>query len=88
MRTYRKVSKLEEINSLKETVVHNDASLDYITNELYRMENIFKLDETDEIVKENLISLRYIKFSLEYLDKMYRDRLKVLGVRIWLVIFV
>lgn len=82
MRTYRKVSKLEEINSLKQTVVHNDASLDYITNELYRMENIFKLDETDKIIKENLESLRYIKFSLEYLDKMYRDRLKVLGVRV------
>ena len=82
MRTYRKVSKLEEINSLKDTIVHNDISLDYITNEMFRIENIYKLDETDKNIKENLNSLRYIKFSLEYLGNMYRDRLKVLGVRI------
>lgn len=83
MRQVRKVSKLEEINSLKQTLSYNDIALDYVINELNRTEDVFRFNETDKDVQERLNTLKYIKFSLEYLDKAYSDRLKALGVRIW-----
>lgn len=76
----RKVSKLEEKNSILETLSWNDLALDYIQNEIYRMDNLHKFDTEDEQIKQSLDVLRYIKFSLEYLDKCYNDRLKKLGV--------
>lgn len=81
-RNIRKVSKLEEKNSLLETLKYNDEALDYIQNQIYQTENILKLDPTDKIVEGRLNTERYVKFSLEYLDKCYCDRLKKLGVRL------
>ena len=83
MRELRKVSKLEEINSLKQTLVYNENALDYMQNNIYRTENMYKLDESDKEVKERLNTERYIKFSLEYLNKQYANRLKSLGVKVW-----
>lgn len=82
MQNYRKVSKLEEKNSLLQTLDYNNLALDYIQNQIYRTENVLKLDDTDTNVKTQLSTEKYIKFSLEYLDKCYSDRLKKLGVRV------
>ena len=65
----RKVSKLEEKNSILETLSWNDLALDYIQNEIYRMDNLHKYDPQDKQIKESLDVLNYIKFSLEYFDK-------------------
>lgn len=82
MRSYKKVSKIEEINGLKDTLKRNEDALDYIQNVIYRTENLYKLDENDKEVEATLHTEQYIKFSLEYLDKCYTDRLKQLGVRL------
>lgn len=82
MREYRKISKLEEVNSLKQTLQYNSVAIDYIQNNIYRTENLHKYDPSDKIVKEQLDTENYIKFSLEYLDKCYTDRLKKLGVKV------
>ena len=54
MRNQRKVSKIEEINSLKKTIKLNEDALDYIQNLIYRTDNLFKLDKTDKKVEEEL----------------------------------
>lgn len=82
MQKYRKVSKLEEKNSLLQTLDYNGLALDYIQNQIYKTENVLKLDEFDKNVQEQLNTEKYIKFSLEYLDKCYSDRLKKLGVSV------
>ena len=82
MRKIRKVSKLEEKNSLLETLKHNEDALDYIQNQIYETENILNIDPGDAIIAGQLATERYIKFSLEYLDKCYTDRLKALGVKV------
>ena len=82
MRNERKVSKLELKNSLLETLSHNDSALDYIQNEIYKTENILGIDPSDNLVQETLNNQKYIKFTLEYLDKQYTDNLKKLGVKV------
>lgn len=82
MKNYRKVSKLEEKNSLLETIKHNELALDYIQNQIYETENILGIAPEDKYIQEKLNAEKYIKFSLEYLDKCYTDRLKKLGVKI------
>lgn len=82
MRNVRKVSKLEEKNSLLETLSYNEDALDYIQNQIYQTNNILKLDPLDKEIEGRLNTEKYIKFSLEYLDKCYTDRLKKLGVKV------
>ena len=82
MRNDRKVSKLELKNSLLETLSHNDSALDYIQNEIYKTENVLGIDPADKQVQESLNIQKYIKFTLEYLDKQYTDTLKKLGVKV------
>lgn len=82
MRQEKKVSKLELKNSLLETLAHNDEALDYIQNQIYRTENVLGLDPSDKEVQEQLNIEKYIQFSLRYLDKMYVDNLKKLGVKV------
>lgn len=76
------VSKLELKNSLLETIEHNNNALDYIQNEIYKTENILGVDPKDVQVQETLNIQKYIKFTLEYLDKQYSDNLRKLGVKI------
>lgn len=82
MKREKKVSKLELKNSLLESLDNNDKALDYIQNAIYRTDNILKLDPLDKSVQEQLNIEKYIQFTLNYLDKMYTDSLKKLGVRV------
>lgn len=82
MKREKKVSKLELKNSLLETLDNNDKALDYIQNAIYRTDNVLKLDPSDKNVQEQLNTEKYIQFTLNYLDKMYSDNLKKLGVRV------
>lgn len=75
-------SKLELKNSLLETLKHNDDALDYIQNQIYASENVLGYMPEDKETQERLNIEKYIQFSLNYLDKMYSDNLKKLGVRV------
>lgn len=78
----KNVSKLELKNSLLETLSHNDDALDYIQNAIYNTENILGLDPLDKNVQARLNTEKYIQFSLKYLDTMYSNKLKELGVKL------
>lgn len=78
----KNVSKLELKNSLLETLSHNDDALDYIQNSIYNTENILGLDPLDKNVQARLNTEKYIQFSLKYLDTMYSNKLKELGVKL------
>lgn len=80
MKFRKNVSNEEIKNSLILTLEKNTIALDYIENVLHRTEDLYKYNEDDEDVKEQLDVLKYIKFSLTYLDKQYNDSLKKLGV--------
>lgn len=82
MKREKKVSKIELQNSLLETLSNNDKALDYIKNQIFRTDNVLKLDPSDEVVQEQLNIEKYIEFTLNYLDKMYCDNLKKLGVKV------
>ena len=75
----KKVSKLEEKQSIRKTLQYNDEAIDYIQNNIYRLENLIKLSPDDEIIKNELDTNNYILFSLTYLDECYKNRLKQIG---------
>lgn len=82
MKKQRNCSKLKLKNSLLESVTRNDDALDYIQNQIYKTENVLGIDPLDKEVQKQLENEKYIKFALNYLDKMYTDSLKKLGVRL------
>lgn len=79
MKSMKKVSKLEQKNSLKQTLYYNSEALDYVQNEIARYENLYKYNEDDMQVLNILNILRYIEFSLKYLDDTYEKGLMLLG---------
>ena len=76
-----KVSKIEEINSIKKTLCLNNEAIDYIENHISDVNDVLGYKPDDEQAQYELKISRYICFSLEYLDKCYRIRLKQLGIR-------
>ena len=74
-------NKLEEINSIKKTLIQNDNALDYIYCKMSEISDILGYNPDDIQAKEDLTTVKYIDFSLSYLDKCYRKRLKELGVK-------
>lgn len=75
-------SKLELKNSLLETLSHNNDALDYIQNQINASENVLGYMPEDKETQKRLNIEKYIQFSLNYLDKMYTDNLKKLGVKV------
>lgn len=83
LKNNKQLSKEELKNSLLISIEHNSDAIDYIANEISRYENLLKYNENDVDSTRNLTILRFIKYSLDYLDKCYSDNLKKIGVRIW-----
>ena len=79
MKRRKNVSKLELRNNLIYSLEHNSIALDYIENSLSKAEDILKYNSDDKELLENVNTLKYIMFSLEYLDKQYNESLKRLG---------
>lgn len=79
----KSVSKEELKNILLVSIEHNTDAIDYISNEISRYENLLKYNDKDVDSTRNLTILRYIKYSLDYLDVCYSDNLKKIGVRLW-----
>lgn len=79
MRNPKKVSNIEKINGLNQSLYYNTEALDYIQNEISRYENFVKYNEEDTQSLNTLNILRYIEFSLKYLDDTYNKGLILLG---------
>ena len=83
LKSKKQVSKEELKNSLLLSLEHNSSAIDYISNEISRFEDYCKYNENDESSLNILSTLKYIKYSLDYLDNCYSDSLKRIGVRLW-----
>lgn len=79
MKLKKNVTKLEMKNSLLQTLEYNSEALDFIENESHKYEDLLKYDDLDGSIKNIQNILKYIKFSLNYLDDMYNESLKKLG---------
>lgn len=66
-----RVGKVEILKSLKNTMKQNTDALDYIENLIYQVQNELGYSPEDKNLQEDLESLKYIRFSLYYLDDMY-----------------
>lgn len=73
------VSNLEVKNCLRESMELNVIAIDFIEEELKKYEDRLKYNEDDEEAKYNLNCLKYIKFSLYYLDRQYMKAFRKCG---------
>lgn len=78
----KKTSKLEVINSLKESIRKNSHALDSLENWINSLKYRINYNEKDFEAKEDLEVLQYMYITLQFLDKQYKDSLKRLGVRL------
>lgn len=79
MKRLKKISKQEQINSINQTLQYNSDALDYIQNEISRYEDMLLYKEDWKEGEETLNILKYIEFSLKYLDDSYNKSLILLG---------
>lgn len=73
-----KVSNLEIINSLEESLVHNEDAIDFIDNRKEVVISALKYNELDEQLQFELVQLNYISFVLEHVGTLYEKSLKQL----------
>lgn len=78
----KKVSNIEILHNLESTLKKNTNALDYVENEINRLNDILAYNENDTISKEHLENLEYLKFTLYYLDKQYMKSFKSLGGKV------
>lgn len=81
MKFKKNISKEELKNSLLQSLEYNSKALDYIENVLNRAEDNLKYNPDDPDFAEIVSTVKYIKFSLSYLDNQYNESLKRLGVK-------
>ncbi len=81
MKRLKNVSKEELKHSLITSLEYNAKALDYIENVLNRAEDSLKYNEEDEDYQDIVVTLKYIKFSLTYLENQYNESLKKVGVK-------
>lgn len=80
MKRLKNVTNKEKVDSLLETIAHNNDAIDYIQNQIYATENVLGYLPEDAEAQERLKIEKFIKFNLEYLDKQYKECLKRFGV--------
>lgn len=68
--------------SLKETLEKNANAIDFVTNEVTRLQDILAYDESNADARERLENFEYIGFCLSHLDGMYAKKYKSLGGKI------
>lgn len=66
-----RVNKVELLSSLRTTLEKNTNAIDNVTTWIINCEDRLKYNENDYDAKDALETLKYIDFSLRYLDKMY-----------------
>lgn len=75
----KKVSKVELLNSLKTTLEQNTKAIDNVTMWIHSCEDRLGYNEEDYEAQDALETLKYIEFSLRYLDRQYMDCFKKNG---------
>lgn len=83
MKRIKNVSNKEVVDNLKKTLVLNDKAIDYLENVIRKAQDRLEYNPEDEEYKDILEVLKYIQFSLLYLDKSYKESLKKLGGKKW-----
>lgn len=78
----KKVSNIEILNNLEETLKQNTNAIDYVENEINRVKDILSYNEYDYVSKDFLKNLEYIKFTLYYLDNQYMTAFKKCGGKV------
>lgn len=73
-----KKDKNEIKKSLDDTIIKNNNALDYIQNKISKVQNLVDYNSDDVISIDELNNLKYIEFTLKYLDKSYKDSLRSL----------
>lgn len=68
------VSNKDLVDSLKQSIKHNDNALDYIVNKKRVVNDLYLYTEAED-VKEELQNLEYIEFVLKYVGQQYSDNL-------------
>lgn len=79
MRKREEVSNMDLKNSLLISIQYNSEALDYIAERIKKVEDFIKYNEDDEVSKNELSVLRYIDFTLKYVDDCYYKSLNQLG---------
>lgn len=79
MKKLKKGNKQGLKDRLKHRILCNDDALDYIKNEICRMEGLLKFNPEDKDIISYLNILNYIEFSLEFLGYVYEKGLKQVG---------
>lgn len=78
----KKVSNLEIKHSLDDALKRNDKALDDVENWIKKCEDLLLYNENDVQVKEELETLKYIKFCLLFLYKQCSKAYKKVGGKI------
>lgn len=79
MRNIKKVSNAQLRASIIQSLEHNVEAVDYVENELNRLNDLLKYREDDVELSRKIHILEYIKFSLLYIDDCYNKSLKKIG---------
>lgn len=79
MKRLKNVTRTEKIHEILKTLEHNSDALDYVRNEIFRFDNMLKYNSEDYEVANIFKILKYIEFSLNYLDDCYNKSLDKLG---------
>lgn len=74
----KKVNNKELSKALKESIEFNDNALDYVENEIRRKEDLLKITDISLDLENDLTNLKYIQFSLKYLQDSYENTLRSL----------
>ena len=74
----KNISNTELSKSLKQSLEYNSEAIDYIENLLNQKKDFAKYKYNNELDSEINI-LRYIHFTLKFIDGQYKDSLKKVG---------
>lgn len=77
-----RVNKVELLSSLRSTLEKNTDAIDNVSMWVNSCEDRLNYNENDIEAKEALETLKYIDFSLRYLDKMYMKCFKDNGGKV------
>lgn len=78
-KNFQNTKSVEVLNSLRVTLSQNDDALDYLENSIRHTQDMLGFSPDDVILQQDLKTLQYIRFSLEYLDNVYRKTYKKYG---------
>lgn len=78
-KNFQNKKSVEVLNSLKVTLNQNEEALDYVENNIRHFQDMLVISPEDVVLQQDLKSLQYIRFSLEYLDKVYSKTYKKYG---------